>query len=112
MSHQKGVSIKPDYFEAFNNMGNVFEDNDDLDLAIEAYKKALNIWPDRLQACQNVAKRPTGLLKAKPSALSRINCINPQKAAEFKDLKFLEANLLRHRGKGKDLSNCFAKQTG
>ena len=43
MSHQKGVNIKPDYFEAFNNMGNVFEDNDDLDLAIEAYKKALNI---------------------------------------------------------------------
>ena len=43
MSHQKGVSIKPDYFEAFNNMGNVFEDNDNLDLAIEADKKALNI---------------------------------------------------------------------
>ncbi len=39
----KGASIKPDYFEAFNNMGNVFEDNDNLDLAIEAYKKALNI---------------------------------------------------------------------
>lgn len=31
MSHQKGVSIKPDYFEAFNNMGNVFEDNDNLE---------------------------------------------------------------------------------
>ena len=43
MSYQKGVSIKPDYFETFNNMGNVFEDNDNLDLAIEAYKKALNI---------------------------------------------------------------------
>ena len=42
-SHQKGVSIKPDYFEAFNNMGNIFEDNDNLDLAIAAYKKALNI---------------------------------------------------------------------
>ena len=26
-------------------------------------------------------------------------------------MKFLEANLLRHRGKGKDLSHCFAKQT-
>ena len=43
-------------------------------------------------------------------ALSRINCINPQKAAEFKGLKFLEANFLRHRRKGKDLS-CFAQQT-
>jgi protein O-GlcNAc transferase len=42
-SYQKVVSIKPDFFEAYNNMGNVFEDNDDLDLAIEAYKKALNI---------------------------------------------------------------------
>ena len=35
-SYQKVVSIKPDYFEAFNNIGNVFEDNGDLDLAIEA----------------------------------------------------------------------------
>ena len=42
-SYQKVVSIKPNYFEAYNNMGNVFEDNGDLDLAIEAYKKALNI---------------------------------------------------------------------
>ena len=36
--------------------------------------------------------------------------MNPQKAAEFKGLKFLEANFLRHRRKGKDLS-CFAQQT-
>ena len=43
MIHQKGASSKPDYFEAFNNMGNIFEDNDNLDLAIAAYKKALNI---------------------------------------------------------------------
>jgi len=42
-SYQKVASIKPDYFEAYNDMGNVFEDNRDLDLAIEAYKKALNI---------------------------------------------------------------------
>ena len=35
-SCQKVVSIKPDYFEAFKNIGNVFEDNGDLDLAIEA----------------------------------------------------------------------------
>ena len=40
-----------------------------------------------------------------------MNCRNPQKSNEFKGLKFLEANLLRHRGKGKDLSHCFAKQT-
>ena len=40
-----------------------------------------------------------------------MNCRNPQKANEFKGLKFLEANLLRHRGKGKDLSHCFAQQT-
>ena len=37
ITHQKVVSIKPDFFEADNNMRNVFEDNDDLDLAIEAY---------------------------------------------------------------------------
>ena len=43
-------------------------------------------------------------------ALSRINCRNPQKADKFKDLKFLEANLLHHIRKGTDLSHCFAKQ--
>jgi len=41
-SYQNVVSIKPDYFEAYNNMGSAFEDNCDLDLAIEAYKKDLN----------------------------------------------------------------------
>ena len=35
-SFMKAINIKSDYAEAHNNMGNVFEDNRDLDLAIEA----------------------------------------------------------------------------
>ncbi len=49
------------------------------------------MYPNNRQVCS----------RQKPSAVSRINCRNPQKAYEFKDLKFLKANLLRHREKGR-----------
>ena len=33
----KAVSFKPNYAEAYNNMGNAFEDQNDLEKAIELY---------------------------------------------------------------------------
>ena len=42
----KAVSFKPNYAEAYNNMGNAFEDQNDLEKAIELYKKALLLNPD------------------------------------------------------------------
>ena len=35
------MTIKPDYADAFNNLGNVLKDQGGLEEAIEAYKKAI-----------------------------------------------------------------------
>ena len=48
----KAISIKPDYAEAYNNMGILLKEQGKLDEAIEAYTKALSIKPDYDQALQ------------------------------------------------------------
>ena len=39
-AYTKAISIKPDYADAYNNMGNALKDQDKLDEAIEAYKQS------------------------------------------------------------------------
>ena len=45
---KKAIIIKPDYAEAYYNMGNALKEQGKLEEAIEAYKKAL--W-DQIQLC-------------------------------------------------------------
>ena len=45
-AYQKALSIKPDYADAYNNMGNALKDQGKLKEAIDAYNKALSIKPD------------------------------------------------------------------
>ena len=40
-AYNKALSIKPDYAEAYNNMGNALKDQGKLEEAIEAYNKSL-----------------------------------------------------------------------
>ena len=49
-AQNKALAIKPDYAEAYNNMGNAFKDQDKLEEAIEAYRKALAVKPDYADA--------------------------------------------------------------
>ena len=49
-SYKKAISIKPDYAEAYLNMGTVFQDQGKLEEAIESYKKAISIKPDYAEA--------------------------------------------------------------
>ena len=99
VSYQKAVEIKPNYFEAYNNMGNVFEDRGDIKLAIHAYQKALTIKPDSFQACQNILKRPTGFLKVKTLDMIQNSLLKFSNHNEHsKNIGFLKANLLRHKG--------------
>ena len=53
-AYKKALSIKPDYAEAYNNMGNAFQDQGKLNEAIDAYKKALSIKPDYAEAYNNM----------------------------------------------------------
>ena len=44
------LSIRPDYAEAYNNIGNAYKEIGDPDEAINAYKRAIEIKPDYEQA--------------------------------------------------------------
>ena len=44
-AYNNAVSIKPDYYEAFNNIGNILKSQKKLDEAIEAFRKAISIQP-------------------------------------------------------------------
>ena len=52
--YRKALKIKPDYFQAYNNMGNVLKDKDDQEAAIDCYRKAIKIKPDYFQAYNNM----------------------------------------------------------
>ena len=49
-SYKQALKIKPDYAEAYYNMGNVLKDQGDLEAAIDSYKQAININPDYAEA--------------------------------------------------------------
>ena len=45
-AYNKALAIKPDYADAYNNMGVALKEQGKLEEAIEAYNKALAIKPD------------------------------------------------------------------
>ena len=51
---KKAISIKPDYAEAWVNLGLAVKDQGRLDNAIEAFKKAISIKPDFAEAYNNM----------------------------------------------------------
>ena len=53
-AYNKALAIKPDYAEAYNNMGNALKEQGKLEEAIEAYNKALAIKPDYAEAIENL----------------------------------------------------------
>ena len=54
-AYNKALSIKPDYAEAFNNIGVALKNQGELADAMKAYRKALAIKPDYAQAWSNGA---------------------------------------------------------
>ena len=52
--YQQALNIKPDYAEAYYNLGNVLQQQDKLNAAVESYQQALNIQPDLAQAHNNL----------------------------------------------------------
>ena len=54
-SYKQTLKIKPDYAEAYNNMGIALKDKGDLEAAIESYKQVLKIKPDFAEAYRNLS---------------------------------------------------------
>ena len=53
-SYEKAVAIKPDYHEAWNNLGSAYDDKEEYGRAIECLQKALEIKPDAHEAWYNM----------------------------------------------------------
>ena len=45
-AYKKALSIRPDYADAYNNMGNALRDQGRLEEAIKSYRKVIAIKPD------------------------------------------------------------------
>ena len=64
-AYKEAISIKPDYAEAYCNMGITFQNLGKFDEAIEAYEKAISLQPDYVEPHTNLgfALLNTGRLK-------------------------------------------------
>jgi tetratricopeptide (TPR) repeat protein len=52
--YNKSIALKPDYAEAYGNMGNTLQEQGKLDEAIEAYNKAISLKPDYAEGYSNM----------------------------------------------------------
>ena len=53
-SYKQALKIKPDYADAYNNMGVALRNKGELEAAIDSYKQALKIKPDYAEAYNNM----------------------------------------------------------
>ena len=81
-SYKQALKIKPDYADAYNNMGIALKDKGDLDAAVDSYKQALKIKPDYAQAYNNmgVALKDKGELEAAIDSYKQALKIKPDYA--------------------------------
>ena len=85
-SYKQALKIKPDYAEAYYNMGVALKDKGDPEAAIDSYKQALKIKPDYAEAYNNMGvalkrvvftKPSSGLQEVISSIIDRKNNVNP-----------------------------------
>jgi Tfp pilus assembly protein PilF len=92
-AYNKALSIKPNYVDAYNNMGNTLKEQGKLEEAIEAYNKALSIKPDYVDAYFNMGNalqdqgKPEEAIEAYNTALS----IKPDYAKAYYNIGILLA---------------------
>ena len=96
-AYNKALSIKPDYADAYNNMGNALKDQGKLDEAIAAYNKALSIKPDYAEAYNNmgVTLQEQGKLDEAIAAYNKALSIKPDYAEAYNNM----GNALQDQGK-------------
>ena len=52
------MRLKPDFVQAYNNLGNVLRDKGRFDEAIASYRQAMRLKPDFAEAYSNLANVP------------------------------------------------------
>ena len=87
-AYNKALAIKPDYAEAYYNMGNALKEQGKLEEAIEAYNKALAIKPDYADAYNNMgnALKEQGKLEEAIEAYNKALAIKPDYAEAYNNM--------------------------
>ena len=87
-AYNKALAIKPDYAEAYNNMGITLKEQGKLEEAIEAYNKALAIKPDYAEAYNNMgnALKEQGKLEEAIEAYNKALAIKPDYAEAYNNM--------------------------
>ena len=90
-SYKQALKIKPDYADAYYNMGIVLSNKGELDAAIDSYKQALKIKPDYADAYYNmgIVLRAKGDLDAAIDSYNQALKIKP----DYAKVKHLVASL-------------------
>ena len=107
LAFKKALAIKPDYAEAYNNIGNALKDQGKMDKAIEAYKKALSLRPDYAEALNNIgnALLDQGKLCEAINVFQKALSIKPDYAEAFNNI----GNALKDQGKMEEAIEAYTK---
>ena len=105
--YKKALEIKPDYAEAYYNMGIALKDNGDLDAAINSYKKALEIKSDYVGAYFNTGNilKDTGDLEAAIDNYKKALEIKPDYAEAYNNIGLV----LKDKGDLEEAINSYKK---
>ena len=87
-AYSTALSIKPDFAEAFNNMGAIFQKQGKAEEAVEAYSAALSIKPDYADAHNNmgVGLQELGQIEEAIEVYKTATSIKPEYAEAFNNM--------------------------
>ena len=87
-SYKKALKLKPDYAEAYYNMGVALKGKGDLKEAINSYKKALKIKPDYAEAYYNMGNmlRDNGDLEEAINSYKKALKVKPDHAEAYNNI--------------------------
>jgi tetratricopeptide (TPR) repeat protein/ubiquinone/menaquinone biosynthesis C-methylase UbiE len=106
-AYNKALALKPDYDEAYYNMGNALKDQGKVEEAIEAYNKALAIKPDYAEAYYNIGiiLKDQDKLEEAIEAYKKALAIKPDFAMGFLNI----GNVLQEQSKLKEAIEAYNK---
>lgn len=96
-AYNKCISLKPDYAEAYNNLGNVLADQGRIDEAVSVYKKAILLKPQFVEAFLNLgnALKYQGNLNLAIESYEKALTLKPDYTIAHNNL----GNILKDQGK-------------
>lgn len=106
-NYKKAIAIKPDYAEAFYNMGNVLKLKGDLESAIVSYAQAIKINPNYAEAHYNIGNllRLKGDQNAAIANYAQAIQIRPNYAEAYNNM----GTALQDKGDQEVAINCYTK---